>query len=75
MTNKDEYCKAWHGYWADRDDGASSFWAIMNMIDNYGGVARKQPKMEINGIYLNTLIPQMMDYIQESIENALEQRK
>ena len=47
----------------------------MNMIDNYGGVARKQPKMEINGIYLNTLIPQMMDYIQESIENALEQRK
>ena len=63
-----EYLQAWKEYWADIGDGYGSFGAIMNMRANYGGVARKQPIPEINGIY-NKEIEYMLSAIQQSIEN------
>ena len=41
--------------------------AINRMIDNYGGIARKQSIPEVNGIYL----PQI-EYLKTLIHNELE---
>ncbi len=70
MTDKAEYCQAWHEYWEARGKGAKSREAIGYMIVDYGGVARKQPCVDLNGIYAGT-ITALLEYIQESIENEL----
>ena len=72
ITTREEYCQAWHDYWRDKDEGYESWGAIMNMRDKYGGVARKQPKAELNGIYVDTIVSPMLEYIQESIENEMD---
>ena len=71
MTDGVKYRQAWREYWEAIDNGYCSFDAICNMRLNYGGVARKQPIPEINGIY-NEQIEQMLTYIQQSIENEIE---
>ncbi len=68
IVERGEYLKAWHEYWNDIDSGLYSREAIGNMVWNYGGVARKQEKPDINGIY-NEEIQFLCDLIQESIEN------
>ena len=72
MTTREEYSQAWHDYWADKDEGYDSWVAIMNMREKYGGVARKQPKAELNGIYVDSVVSPMLEYIQESIENEMD---
>ncbi len=66
-----EYVEAWHDYWRDIDNGLTCYEAIDNMRAAHGGVARKQPIPEINGIY-NDKIEQMLSYVQESMENEME---
>ena len=51
--------------------GLTCYEAIDNMRAAHGGVARKQPIPEINGIY-NDKIEQMLSYVQESMENEME---
>ena len=68
ITDREEYLQAWFEYWDDIASGLNSYDAIANMITDHGGVARKQPIPEINGIY-NEKIETMLSYIQQSIEN------
>ena len=68
IVDRDEYLQAWFEYWDDIASGLSSFDAIANMRTDHGGVARKQPIPEINGIY-NEKIERMLSYIQQSIED------
>ena len=63
-----EYVEAWHNYWDDIESGLNSFDAIANMRTDHGGVARKQPIPEVNGIY-NAKIEEMLSLIQQSIES------
>ncbi len=67
-----EYSQAWKEYWDAKRAGVDYYTAIDDMIANYGGVARKQPIPEINGIY-NEKIQYMLNLIQESIENERKQ--
>ena len=71
LTTRERYLQAWREYWEEISGGYCSFDAIWNMRSNYGGVARKQPIPEINGIY-NEKIEQMLSCIQKSIENEME---
>lgn len=66
-----EYVQAWYEYWDDIDSGLNSYDAIANMRTDHGGVARKQPIPEINGIY-NEKIEYMLSLIQQSIESEYE---
>lgn len=66
-----EYLEAWHNYWDDINTGLNTFDAIGNMRADFGGVARKQPIPEINGIY-NDKIEYMLLLIQQSIESEYE---
>ena len=66
-----EYVEAWHNYWDDIESGLNCYDAIGNMRADYGGVARKQPIPEINGIY-NEKIEYMLSLIQQSIESEYE---
>jgi hypothetical protein len=68
IVDRSEYLQAWFEYWDDIASGLNSFDAIANMRTDHGGVARKQPIPEINGIY-NEKIEQMLSYIQQSIED------
>ena len=68
-----EYLQAWHEYWNDIDNGFSSSEAIKRMRNNYKGVARKQPKPEINGIYTGE-IEYLNTLIQQSIEQEIERQ-
>jgi len=67
IVEKEEYLQAWHEHWDRRKNGMDNYPSIMQMFADYGGVARKQPVPEINGIcteqieYLNTLIQQSME--------------
>ena len=63
-----EYLEAWHNYWDDIASGLHNCDAIGNMRADFGGVARKQPIPEINGIY-NEKIEYMLLLIQHSIES------
>ena len=72
QTEKAEYSQAWREYWADRHNGIDSMTAIFRMRAAYGGVARKQAIPEINGIY-NEKIEQLKIYIQQSIENEIQE--
>lgn len=73
IAKREEYLQAWHEYWNDIDNGYTCPQAINKMRENYGGVARKQPQPEANGIfteeieYLNTLV-------QQSIEQEIERQ-
>lgn len=71
MCDHAEYLEAWHNYWDDIDSGLDCYDAIDNMRADYGGVARKQPIPEINGIY-NEKIDYMLTLIQQSIESEYE---
>lgn len=71
IVERDEYTGAWHGYWEDIKNGYSSFHAINNMRNNYGGVARKQAIPEINGIH-NNEIEFLCNLIQRDIEQELD---
>lgn len=66
-----EYVEAWHNYWDDIESGLNCYDAIGNMRADYGGVARKQPIPEINGIY-NEKIEYLLSLIQQSIESEYE---
>lgn len=70
ITDRAEYCQAWHEYWIDRDNGFNSVDAICRMYGKYGGVARKQAVPAVNGIY-NKEIEYMLTLIQQSIENEI----
>lgn len=50
-TTQKEYRQAWKEYWQARTDGHSSQEAIFQMCQKYGGVARKQAIILLNGIY------------------------
>ena len=54
-TTKEEYSEAWKQYWQHKEEGFSAGEAMAVMCANYGGVARKQPIIEINGIYNDTI--------------------
>lgn len=71
LCDHSEYVEAWHNYWSDIESGLNCFVAIFNMRAEHGGVARKQPIPEINGIY-NEKIEYMLSLIQHSIESELE---
>ena len=73
IADKEEYLKAWHEYWNDIDNGFSSVEAIRRMQANHGGVARKQPKPEINGIYTKE-IEYLNTLVQQSIEKEIERQ-
>ena len=66
-----EYVQAWFEYWDDIESGLNCYDAIANMMTDHGGVARKQPIPEINGIY-NAKIEYMLSLIQQSIESEHE---
>lgn len=70
IVDREEYCQAWHEYWKDVNDGMPSSAAINNMRSDHGGIAKKQPIPEINGIY-NEKIDYMLSLIQQSFENEV----
>ncbi len=74
IVDKDEYKQAWRQYWIDVGNGYYSGFAINHMIEDYGGVARKQEIPTINGIY-NKEIEILCDYIQIDIEHEIELSK
>ena len=61
-SDKETFNKAWREYYSKRKEGWDWFDSIMDMVIEYGGVARKQQVMIENAIYadkieeLNTLI-------------------
>lgn len=55
------------------DDGIPSYYAIMEMITKYSGVARKQAVPEINGIY-NKEIDYMLSLIQKNMEKEYAEK-
>ena len=71
MCDHAEYVQAWFEYWDDIASGLASYDAIANMRTDHGGVARKQPIPEVNGIY-NEKIEYMLLLIQQSIESEYE---
>lgn len=71
FVERDEYLRAWYEYWDDIASGLNCYDAIANMRTDHGGVARKQPIPEINGIY-NDKITYMLSLIQQSIESEYE---
>ena len=71
LCDHSEYVEAWHNYWSDIESGLNCYEAIFNMLAEHGGVARKQPIPEINGIY-NEKIEYMLSLIQHSIESEFE---
>lgn len=73
IVERPEYLQSWHEYWNDIDNGFSSSEAIKRMRNNYGGVARKQPKPEINGIYTEE-IEYLCTLVQQSIEQEIERQ-
>lgn len=71
IVEKDEYLQAWHEHWDRRKNGMDNYPSIMKMFADYGGVARKQPIPEINGIYTEQ-IEYLNTLIQQSIEKEME---
>ena len=71
MCEHTEYVKAWGEYWDNKRAGMPTYDAIEIMRFDYGGVARKQPLAQINGIHANT-IHTLQDLIYESIEQDHE---
>ncbi len=71
LCDHSEYLEAWRNYWSDIESGLTPYEAIFNMRAEHGGVARKQPIPETNGIY-NVKIEYMLSLIQQSIESEYE---
>ena len=71
FTDRSKYGRAWAEYWDNKEKGLDTRDAITLMRHKYGGVARKQPIPEINGIY-NEQIEYMLSLIYQSIENEIE---
>ncbi len=57
IVSKEEYCAAWHQYFEYRaaNPDKDSRPAYMFMYNRFGGVPRKQPRMEQNAFYLKEL--------------------
>lgn len=71
IAERKEYLSAWRQYWDDKESGLDSAQAIYMMKQTHGGVARKQPIPQFNGIY-NDIRNTINDYIQESYEREIE---
>lgn len=65
----EEYRKAWQEYWSNKAHMGYEQ-AIRLMIFNHGGIAKKQPRPTLNGIYSRE-IDDMLSLITESIENEI----
>ena len=70
FVERAEYTQAWREYWKDIERNMYSYEAISNMIENYGGVARKQAIPERN-ILLNDKIEYMLSLIYQSFEEEI----
>ena len=53
-ATREEYSRAWREYWQAKEGGCSSREALSMMCYQYGGIARKQAIIDLNGIYMNT---------------------
>lgn len=65
-----EYSRAWREYWQNKENGCSAEVAIFIMCCDYGGVARKQEIVELNGIFkdgLNFLVNLVCDAVEKSL--------
>ena len=71
ITTREKYLDAWKEYWQKVEDEMYYYDAIIEMRAKYGGVARKQPIPEINGIYLEE-IEYFNTLIQQSIEKEID---
>ena len=72
VITREEYSKAWKSYfeWREAHPDEDSRPAYAHMYNKFGGVPRKQAKLEINGIYkqeLNTLNDLVCATIEEEI--------
>lgn len=74
LVEKEEYTKAWKEYWLKKNEGIDAIECIYMMICDYGGVARKQEKPQINGIYKEN-IKYLCDLIHIEIEKDLSSFK
>lgn len=71
ITTKETYCQAWREHWVlIFTEGLTTREAITIMCANYGGVARKQPIPEFNGIYTDK-INEINDLVLETILSKL----
>lgn len=70
FVERAEYTEAWREYWKDIERNMYSYEAISNMIENYGGVARKQAIPERN-ILLNDKIEYMLFLIYQSMDEEI----
>lgn len=70
FVERAEYTQAWREYWKDIERNMYSYEAISNMIENYGGVARKQAVPERN-ILLNDKIEYMLFLIYQSMDEEI----
>lgn len=70
FVERAEYTQAWREYWKDIERNMYSYEAISNMIENYGGVARKQAIPERN-ILLNDKIEYMLFLIYQSMDEEI----
>lgn len=68
QVEKEEYNKAWRGYWDMRNDGADSELAFACMYSAFGGVPRKQAKPIKNAFHLKEL-NYLLDLVSTSIYN------
>lgn len=67
-TTKEMYSQAWREYWQAKRDGCPTRDAIGEMCWKYGGVARKQAIILLNGIYGKEL-----DALNAMVCNRIEQ--
>lgn len=67
-TTQEEYRQAWHEYWQAKKDGCPTRDAIAQMCRKYGGVAKKQAIILLNGIYGKEL-----DKLNEMVCERIEQ--
>ena len=72
-ATKEEYNKAWHEYWERKNMEWCSEQAILAMCCDYGGVAKKYPIPEWNGIFMKE-IHYIIDLVSESIENEIAEQ-
>ena len=70
IVTKEEYKTAWKEYWEDKNNGASSEDAIINMRSKYYGIARKNPIPRSNAFFLND-IEQLCNLIQIRMEQQI----
>lgn len=67
-TTQEEYRQAWMEYWQAKNDGRPTQDAICEMCWKYGGVAKKQAIILLNGIYGKEL-----DKLNEMVCERIEQ--